>query len=64
LQDVKQAYGVQDYVLGAFKPVQDVKLDHGVLDLVLGALGPLCRMKNKLIGSKIMFLMHLSLCRM
>jgi hypothetical protein len=44
LQDVKQAYGVQDHVLGAFKPVQDVKLAHGVHDQVLGALGPLCRM--------------------
>jgi hypothetical protein len=44
LQDVKQAYGVQDHVLGAFKPMQDVKLAHGVHDQVLGALGPLCRM--------------------
>jgi hypothetical protein len=44
LQDVKQAYGVQDHVLGAFKPVQDVKLALGVYDQVLGVLGLLCRM--------------------
>jgi hypothetical protein len=56
VQNVKQAYGVQDHVIGAFRPVQDVKQGHGVSDNVIGAFKPLqvlIRCATSMVGTKI-----------
>jgi hypothetical protein len=44
VQDLKQVHGLQDHVLGAFKPVQDVNQADKVNGQVFGKFEPLCRM--------------------